>query len=1062
MSKFGIIVKNKIGEAKKKKAFTLVELIIVITVLAVLATIAFLNLNGYTWEARDSVRFTDLKNIQKTMELSLWEWNLLPTPDELKAEKVELQELPWVKWQEWLFWDESIKELRDLSQVPLDPKTKAKYRYLVSEDRKNYYLEVELEKWWKYILTNYGGALALNSAPETPKNPGGTTPTPPQIQDKDKYHPVWQTINAIVWVSPAPSDWIQNKQDLPSTTVYRWKNWTPGENSWIIEVVYPDSSITEINVTINYGCATWHTKVWNECKASTQACTVANWTWTQALQPNGTYGTCIVNTCNAWHTKVWNECKVNTQACTAVNWTWTQTLQPNGTYWACMVNTCNANFHKEWNTCTSNTKTCTAPNGTWTQTWNATENSYWACTVNTCNAWHTKVWNECKVNTQACTVANGNWTQTLQPNGTYWTCTASTCNANFHKEWNECVSNTRECTISGKVGSLMGHSIESGTLYLRSRIGSGGYVSVWSTSQTTKKWIQTWDSKTNSWWTCVEVNSKPTVSWVTWETTVAVWQQINLTINGADSDWDTLTYKSTNLPSGLTISWNKITWTRNTAWEVTFQVVASDGKVDSDPINIKVDFLLVGEMRLTYSGITNWETITLPYHWNVKIISIDWGDGWVNKCITNPPNAYSLSCVYTNASKWTYTIIVKWNASWFWNKILSYQSNKIINITDWNKMWITDLSYAFSYARNFNQPLNNFDTSKITNMEWMFIWASNFNQPLNNWNTWKVTNMSHMFSWATKFNQPLNNWNVSNVTNMSDMFSWQINFNQPLNNWNTWKVTNMSRMFYASKFNQNINSWDVSNVTDMSFMFTWSLNFNQPLNNWNVSNVTNMSSMFSEAKNFNQPLNNWNTWKVTNMSDMFRWSLESYWNPSSFNQNINSWDVSNVTDMSYMFRLAKKFNQPLNNWNVSNVTDMSAMFSKTWFNQNINNWNTSSVINMRAMFSEAEKFNQPLDNWDVSKVTNMGLMFFEAIDFNQPLNNWNVSNVKSMENMFAWTRYNQPLNNWNTLNLEDMRDMFNWAGRFNQNISNWALPKIKYCKWFAPNLSESQKPPKCR
>jgi hypothetical protein len=30
--------------------------------------------------------------------------------------------------------------------VPLDPKTKAKYRYLVSEDRKNYYLEVELEK----------------------------------------------------------------------------------------------------------------------------------------------------------------------------------------------------------------------------------------------------------------------------------------------------------------------------------------------------------------------------------------------------------------------------------------------------------------------------------------------------------------------------------------------------------------------------------------------------------------------------------------------------------------------------------------------------------------------------------------------------------------------------------------------------------------------------------------------------------------------------------------------------------------------------------------------------
>ena len=304
MSKFGIIVKNKISEAKKKKAFTLVELIIVITILAVLAAIAFLNLNGYTWDARDSVRVSDLKNIQKTMELSLGEWNLLPIPDELKTEKIELQELPWVKWQEWLFWDESIKELRDLSQVPLDPKTKSKYRYLVSENRQNYYLEVELENWSKYILTNYGNALALNSAPNAPKtpwNPGGTTtppPATPQTQDKDKYHPIWQTINAIVWAQVNPSDWIQNKQDLPSTTVYRWKNGTPGENSWTIEVVYPDSSITEITVNINYSCATWHTKVWTECKVNTQACTVANGNWTQTLQPNWTYGTCTVNKWN--------------------------------------------------------------------------------------------------------------------------------------------------------------------------------------------------------------------------------------------------------------------------------------------------------------------------------------------------------------------------------------------------------------------------------------------------------------------------------------------------------------------------------------------------------------------------------------------------------------------------------------------------------------------------------------------------------------------------------------------------------------------------------------------
>ena len=839
MSKFGIMVKNNRSEARNRRAFTLVELIIAVTILAILATIAFLNLSGYTGDTRDSVRYTDLRNIQKTMDLNLAEWRDLPIPDNVKSGTVEISEIPWEKWQEWLFWEESIKSFSELNSVPLDPSKKTKYRYLVSEDRKFYYLEAELENGEKYTLTNYDRELALNSVPNTPKTPTNptnpTTPTnptppvtPPVTPDKDKYTPIWQTINATVWTQVNPGDWIQNKGDLPSTTTYRWKTpidtTTPWSKTWTIEVVYPDWSIDEVSVEIKSDCSWWHTKVWNACKVNTQNCTVANWTWTQALQANGTYG-------------------------------------------ACTVNTCNANFHKEWNTCVSNTKTCTASNGTWTQTW--TWNAWWACTVDTCNTGYTKVWNECK------------------------------------KE-----------------------------------------------------------------------NSKPTVSWVTWETTVAVWQQINLTINGADSDWDTLTYKSTNLPSGLTISWNKITWTRNTAWEVTFQVVASDGKVDSDPINIKVDFLLVGEMRLTYSGITNWETITLPYHWNVKIISIDWGDGWVNKCITNPPNAYSLSCVYTNASKWTYTIIVKWNASWFWNKILSYQSNKIINITDWNKMWITDLSYAFSYARNFNQPLNNFDTSKITNMEWMFIWASNFNQPLNNWNTWKVTNMSHMFSWATKFNQPLNNWNVSNVTNMSDMFSWQINFNQPLNNWNTWKVTNMSRMFYASKFNQNINSWDVSNVTNMKWMFNWAINFNQPLNNWNTWKVTNMESMFSEAKNFNQNINSWNVSNVTNMSEMFKGSLD-YREKSSFNQPLNNWNVSNVTDMSSMFDWAIKFNQNINSWNVSNVINMRNMFDNAvTFNQPLNNWNTWKVTDIQEMFNKAEKFNQNISNWNLPKVTSCWLSTF--------------------------------------------------------------------------------------
>jgi len=48
-----------------KKAFTLVELIVVITILAVLATVAFISLQGYSQSSRDAVRLADITNIEK-------------------------------------------------------------------------------------------------------------------------------------------------------------------------------------------------------------------------------------------------------------------------------------------------------------------------------------------------------------------------------------------------------------------------------------------------------------------------------------------------------------------------------------------------------------------------------------------------------------------------------------------------------------------------------------------------------------------------------------------------------------------------------------------------------------------------------------------------------------------------------------------------------------------------------------------------------------------------------------------------------------------------------------
>ena len=121
---------------------------------------------------------------------------------------------------------------------------------------------------------------------------------------------------------------------------------------------------------------------------------------------------------------------------------------------------------------------------------------------------------------------------------------------------------------------------------------------------------------------------------------------------------------------------------------------------------------------------------------------------------------------------------------------------------------VTDMSYLFSYATSFNQPLDNWDVSNVTNMFMMFQNASSFNQPLNSWDVSNVSNMRSMFSNLLSFNQPLNNWDVSNVSmvNMRAMFDNAEVFNQDLSGW---CVTNIGSEPFA--FDTGADAWVLAN-----------------------------------------------------------------------------------------------------------------------------------------------------------------------------------------------------------------------------------------------------------
>jgi surface protein len=364
------------------------------------------------------------------------------------------------------------------------------------------------------------------------------------------------------------------------------------------------------------------------------------------------------------------------------------------------------------------------------------------------------------------------------------------------------------------------------------------------------------------------------------------------------------------------------------------------------------------------------------------------------------------------------------------------------DIGEWDTSNVTNMSWMFesSYSdpHSFNQDIGEWDTSNVTNMKYMFYGASNFNQDIGEWDTSNVTDMSNMFRFSDSFNQDIGEWDTSNVTNMSDMFSSADNFNQDIGGWDTSNVTDMSDMLsFSDSFNQDIGGWDTSNVTDMSQMFDTADSFDQDIGEWDTSNVTDMSGMFNDAGSFNQDIGGWDTSKITAMNSMFR-------KADSFDQDIGRWDTSNVTDMSEMFTVADSFNQDIGGWDTSNVTDMSDMFKAAdSFNQDIGGWDTSNVTDMNFMFASADSFNQDIGGWDTSNVTAMSSMFFDAGSFKQDIGEWDTSNVTSMSAMFdAANNFNQDIGEWDTSNVTSMSDMFNDASSFNQDIGGWDTSNV--------------------
>jgi len=165
-----IIIKNKLW-------FTLVELIVVITILAILWTIAFVSLQWYSKSARDSARISDIEKIVTSLTLyEVQRWSF-PVP----SDGVEITYLWGEVWTQWTIWESVITNLAQMSKQPIDPFSSSEYTYSRLNTKKEYQIGAVLEwglafernysdfssthaawniEWTAYVKWNYNGMLA--------------------------------------------------------------------------------------------------------------------------------------------------------------------------------------------------------------------------------------------------------------------------------------------------------------------------------------------------------------------------------------------------------------------------------------------------------------------------------------------------------------------------------------------------------------------------------------------------------------------------------------------------------------------------------------------------------------------------------------------------------------------------------------------------------------------------------------------------------------------------------------------------------------------------------------
>ncbi len=146
--------------------FTLVELIVVITIVWILSTVGFVSYSGYLTWARDSNRISQLTKLSDSLQVYAAN-KTLPLPDNY-VEITESWSILAYQWEVWV----DVLETIDYTNWGKDPRDDSYYTYYLTKDRNNLQLMAFMEEQQSVLSFIWNQALAIDYTDSFPRTYG--------------------------------------------------------------------------------------------------------------------------------------------------------------------------------------------------------------------------------------------------------------------------------------------------------------------------------------------------------------------------------------------------------------------------------------------------------------------------------------------------------------------------------------------------------------------------------------------------------------------------------------------------------------------------------------------------------------------------------------------------------------------------------------------------------------------------------------------------------------------------------------------------------------------------